>query len=106
VLDINECVVESSCANFFWSNEGCWQTANITQAGIAGLMRANIINTMDIMVVPDVKIMDLNAIEAAFICNSVMGIVPIKTYKKKMLSLTRSHSFHDDFFAKFDIAKS
>jgi len=106
VSDINKCVVESSCANIFWFKEGCWQTANIKQAGIAGLMRANIINTMDIMIVSDVNIMDLNTIEAAFICNSVMGIVPIKTYNKKTLSLTSSYFFIDDFFAKLNITKS
>lgn len=102
VLDINHHVVESSCANIFWCKNNCWYTPNIMQAGIAGLMRAKIIATTNIVEVVNVKLVELDDIEAAFICNSVMGIVPIKIYNEKPLSLTTSNNFSDIFFTKIE----
>ncbi len=99
VLDLNNHVIESSCANVFWLANGTWQTPKITTAGIAGLMRAKILTDIHDIDLVDVSLSYLSELakssklKAMFICNSVMGVVPIKAYNQQLLSLSAVNLF-------------
>lgn len=93
VTDINKNIVETSCANIFFKINGVWQTPRISMAGIAGLKRAQILSKIDNILIVEMKLTNLLNIEAMFMCNSVMGVVPITEYNKQDLSI----SMVDDF---------
>ena len=85
VLDINDNIVETSCANIFWCKNNSWYTPKIARAGIDGLMKAKIIAGLANVVTLTARLTDLENIEAMFICNSVMGVVPIRIYNGQKL---------------------
>jgi 4-amino-4-deoxychorismate lyase len=93
VTNIDGYVVESSCANVFWLIDGKLNTPKISSSGIAGLMRAKILAKMPETIIKDFTINDLEQVQAMFICNSVMGIVPIEIFNGKRLSLDKVNSF-------------
>ena len=43
VLDINQNVIETSASNLFWVKNDILYTANLSQSGVAGIMRAYIL---------------------------------------------------------------
>ena len=43
------------------------------------------------MSVINAKLSDLDRIDAMFICNSVMGVMPVRTFEKQKLSLIPCH---------------
>lgn len=85
VLDINNNIIETSCANIFWCKNNNWYTPKITRAGIDGLMKAKIIAGLANVVTLTATLTELENIEAMFMCNSVMGVVPIKIYNGQKL---------------------
>ena len=89
VLDINEKIIESSCANLFWLLDGVWYSPKIQTAGIAGLMRNKILTTIPEVNLVSSTLDDLITIDAMFICNSVMGVVPIENYNGRHLSIMK-----------------
>ena len=89
VTDINGHIIESSCANVFWLKEGRWHTPKISNAGVAGLMRRSILKSLEMVDIDDYMLSELDGLEAMFICNCVMGVVPIKTFNGKLLSLSK-----------------
>jgi 4-amino-4-deoxychorismate lyase len=95
VLNCTENIVEASAANVFWLKKNIWYTPIIAESGIAGLMRDHIIDTLNkdkIMSVEiiEAKITMLDNIEAMFICNSVMEVVPVNLFQDKKLALAPS----------------
>ena len=100
VTDINQFVVETSCANIFWQKGNTWQTPKITFSGIAGLLRADIMrkNTIEeVSITRDDFHSSLKQINAMFICNSVMGIVPVKVYNRHHLSIDPVNQYCQQF---------
>ena len=93
VFNINNELIESSSANVFWIRNNVLYTPEVNFSGVAGLMRQHIINHN-----PNVKIVIGNEqnflqADAAFICNSVMGIIPIKQYLTKSYDIQAVHAF-------------
>jgi len=86
IPDINGCIVETSCANVFWKINEVWQTPCIKDAGIAGLMRTEILARINTIEIVEMKLIELVDVQAMFICNSVMGLVPVNKYNNKCLS--------------------
>ncbi|WP_440877426.1 aminodeoxychorismate lyase [Thalassotalea sp. PLHSN55] len=87
VYDLNHQLVEATSGNVFWFKAGQLYTPRITDAGISGLQRDQILAAF-----PDAKQVKieqsaLDRIDAMFICNCVMGIVPVKFYNQQTLSL-------------------
>lgn len=83
VLDSEEMIVESSASNVFWFSKATgWRTPSLYKAGVAGVMRDTVINYMtahDIPIEQDQYLVDtLLGADSVFICNSLMGIVPVK----------------------------
>jgi 4-amino-4-deoxychorismate lyase len=91
VLNCLDNIVEASAANIFWLKNNIWHTPQLTESGVEGLMRNHILqscsNKRKIIVVNE-KLSTLDGIEAMFICNSVMGILPVRQFQNKALALT------------------
>ncbi|GAA5137039.1 aminodeoxychorismate lyase [Thalassotalea piscium] len=85
VCDFNNNIIEVSSANIFWKIDSCWFTANVGSAGVNGVIRQQILALF-----PDVKVVSspVNILDEAstmFVCNSVMGIVPIRSFNQRRL---------------------
>ncbi len=85
VTDADGIMVETSSANLFWSNGHCWFTPEICYAGVCGVMRNHILG---LITATDTPLQTMRAVPAAlgaandvFICNSLMGIVPVTEFK-------------------------
>jgi 4-amino-4-deoxychorismate lyase len=86
VLDSDQYVVETSASNVFWYSETLgWCTPKLDKAGVAGVMRQSIIEfmlTTGIEVNIDYfEVEELVEAKQAFICNSLMNIVPVRLLK-------------------------
>jgi 4-amino-4-deoxychorismate lyase len=94
VLNYFDNIIESSAANIFWLQNKIWYTPQLNESGVKGLMRNYILQTCSnhykIAIVKE-KLSALNNIDAMFICNSVMGIVPVRQFENRKLSLTPCH---------------
>lgn len=87
VLNIEDKVIEATSANLFYCIEGKWFTPKIEGSGVKGLMRQNILNKFDNIIVQQTYLDHLNSAQAMFICNSVAGIIPVHTYENRPLSM-------------------
>lgn len=81
-------LIEGTMSNVFVLRQGQWKTPHLTMAGVNGVMRRRILDTgfasEDTMLIDEVQHAD-----AVLICNSVMGIVPIK----QLLSANKVYNF-------------
>jgi len=87
VTDLQGHIVEASCSNVFWFDGKQWYTPSISCAGIAGIVRNELIKLL-----PDVKLVksfidELSGAQSMLVCNSVMRIVPVATFKGKSLDM-------------------
>jgi len=87
VCDSEDFVCEGTKGNLFWYDGRQWCTPSITRAGVAGVMRDNILTTS---VLGDVAVADyvwtsLEQATRAFLCNSVLGAVPISEISGRAL---------------------
>lgn len=88
VTDINGSVIECCSANVFWQKGGQWHTPCLTTAGVAGLMRAKILRDNRVIQIADYQLPDLDNIDAMFISNAILGIVPVKTFNGQSLDIS------------------
>ncbi len=92
VSDINGTVIECCSANVFWLKAGQWHTPSLSTAGVAGLMRANILLTQQHIQQGDYPIAQLTNIDAMFITNAILGIVPVKIFNGQNLDMSPVNS--------------
>lgn len=81
VLDITNNVIETSASNIFWVKNRILYTPLLNQAGVAGILRAQIIcfaSQLNIEVkVVEAALDDLYRADEVFMTNALMGIVPV-----------------------------
>ncbi|XOV78175.1 MAG: aminodeoxychorismate lyase [Aestuariibacter sp.] len=98
VLNEEGHLVETTAANVFFRIGQCWYTPEIIKCGVNGVMRNRVMQLMGDNKQPVQEIMmassELKRVNAMFICNSLMRIVPVHR-----LSLGKDESF------KLDIAR-
>lgn len=101
VADIHGNIVEGVASNCFLYMHEKWYTPILDQAGIAGVMRAEILDKMlthdiahSVVNVPKAAI---KHIEAMFFCNALTGIVPVKTLLDRPLEVAPVQSLIDQF---------
>ena len=99
VTDINDYIVESSCANVFWFRDDKLFTPDIDVAGILGVYRKNILSFEPSTQIVKEKLTDLHNITAMFICNSIMGIIPVKQYQNRQLDISAVITFKAKFLS-------
>jgi 4-amino-4-deoxychorismate lyase len=85
LLDTDGCVVEGTMSNVFAIRDGALSTPALQQAGVAGIMRERVLETasqMNIGVqVQILKLSDIEAADALFFCNSLIGIWPVRRFQ-------------------------
>lgn len=88
VTNINNDVIEATSANlFFWLN-GQLCTPDVSNSGVNGIMRQIILKKYPDTLIKTVALTELTSASAMFICNCVMGVMPIKTYNGQLLSIS------------------
>lgn len=92
VLDQQGFITEASAANVFLHRDGRWHTPALERAGVAGVMRQHIMQQADITLV-NWQAAELTAVDAMFICNALMGIVPVCSIAGRALSLSTVQQF-------------
>jgi len=90
IMNINDHIIETSSANIFWWTNNQLYTPDIINSGVAGLMRQCILDNHKSTTVSTFSLPELEQADEIFICNSIMGIVPVKQYKDKALSINAS----------------
>jgi 4-amino-4-deoxychorismate lyase len=86
VCDSQGYVTEFSSANVFFYLDDHWCTPELHQAGVAGVMRAFLLNNMDV-IVGRYQQQDIKKATAMFATNALMGVVPVCRYLQQPLSL-------------------
>lgn len=98
VLNCLENVIEATAANVFWFKNNIWYSPTLNDSGVEGLMRNHILqncsNHCEINLV-NAKLSALDSIDAMFICNSVMGVMPVKSFENQILSLAPCHDIKE-----------
>ncbi|WP_114325488.1 aminodeoxychorismate lyase [Candidatus Colwellia aromaticivorans] len=90
VTNVNNEVIEATSANlFFWLN-GRLCTPDITNSGVNGIMRQTILQKYPDTLIKTVTLAELASSPAMFICNCVMGVMPVKNYNGQHLSIMLS----------------
>jgi 4-amino-4-deoxychorismate lyase len=82
MLDINDHVIEGIMTNLFYLKNNTLYTSSLIQSGVAGIMRSIIITLSsdhDLSVIEHTFTKDeLLSADEVFVCNSIIGIWPIK----------------------------
>ena len=81
-----------SAANMFFYQNGQWFTPELKRAGVDGVMRQHLMQQMPVTEV-NWQIDELRAVDAMFICNALMGIVPVRRFEHNSLSLAPVQQF-------------
>lgn len=95
VTNINEEVIEATSANVFFFLEGKLQTPDISQSGVNGIMRQAILHRYPATIIKSFTLEDIATAQAMFICNCVMGVMPVRTFNGKPLIITPVEGVRD-----------
>lgn len=92
VCDVRGFVVEGVYSNCFFQVDGQWWTPPITNSGILGVMRAELIERVHAKGIP-LRVETLNRdeigrIEALFFCNALTQIVPVSQLDGRILNVS------------------
>jgi len=89
VLDLDGMVIEGVQSNCWWRRDGQWQTPCLQRAGIAGVMRAEIMQRMQQRQIDFSQVRlharDLDQVESLFFCNSLTGILAVGCFDGRPL---------------------
>ena len=80
-------VIEATSSNLFYWRDEQLCTPEISTSGVDGLIRQAIIANNAQVKVCQTKLEDLKDVQAMFISNSLMGIMPVKTYNNRLLAV-------------------
>ena len=82
MLDTDGAVIEGTMSNFFLVYDERLVTPQLSQAGVAGVMREQILGCAVKLGIPtsicELKLSDVQKAESAFFCNSLIGIWPVR----------------------------
>lgn len=80
-------VIEGCSANLFIYLNGQWLTPKLNYCGVAGVMRARILQSDLVNVIEkEISINDINQSTCLFLTNALMGIIPVRQYQDKYYS--------------------
>lgn len=82
MLDINGRVIEGTMSNLFYVKNNVLHTAELSHAGVLGIIRAFVLEQALGLGIPtlehDYTALELLSADEVFVCNSVIGIWPVK----------------------------
>ncbi|WP_139684757.1 aminodeoxychorismate lyase [Vibrio tasmaniensis] len=97
VLDISGNVIETTMANLFWRKDQMIYTPQLTQSGVAGVMRKHVLTALNqselSVTIGDYSLSQLMQADEIFITNSILGVAPvtrISDIQFKIGTVTRS----------------
>ncbi len=99
VLDYNNFVIETSAANIVAINKGCVFSPNLKNCGIRGVYLQSLCDKLPVQFI-DMTLEELQQMEAVFICNSLMGIVPVTAINNIKYELSTSVALLEDLLLK------
>jgi len=83
LLDQNGLIVETTQSNIFFKVGERWLTPELNQAGVAGVMRSWLLDheadLNQTFHVTTLSLDDLSKAQGCFICNSVLGVIPVQS---------------------------
>lgn len=81
LCDLNNNLIEASAGNLFMLKDGHWTTPDLRFAGVDGVMRqwllTHAFSAKEATVADSISVEQLLSANSVFICNSLMGIVPV-----------------------------
>ena len=80
-------VIEASSANLFYWLDGELCTPDLSMSGVDGIIRQTILSKYPQIRVCHTELAELKQAQSMFICNSLMGIIPVKTYNNRLLGI-------------------
>lgn len=80
-------VIEATSANVFFTLNGILHTPDVSQSGVNGIMRQAVLKRYPDTIVKPVFLKELAKIETMFICNCVMGIMPVSNFNNRVLAI-------------------
>lgn len=86
VTDAQNNVIEAISSNVFYLLDGELCTPELLSAGVNGIIRQTIITHIPHIKVIETKLSQLDKVQSMFICNSLMGIIPVKSYNNRILA--------------------
>jgi len=103
VLDLDDLLVEGVQSNCWWLRDGQWQTPCLQRAGIAGVMRAEIMQRMQQRQIDFSQVRlharDLGQVESLFFCNSLTGILVVNCLDGRSLKTKPVDSLLSDLLS-------
>jgi 4-amino-4-deoxychorismate lyase len=102
VTNIEGDIIETSCANLFWLESGQYYTPDLSESGVEGLFRNVILENIPGIHIIKAKLDALSNVEAMFICNSVMGIVPVRRYQNRDFDINKVLNFKKKLVGKIE----
>ncbi|MCW8864484.1 MAG: aminodeoxychorismate lyase [Colwellia sp.] len=96
VTNLNGEVIEATSANVFFIINGKLYTPDLSQSGVKGLMRQAILQRYPETSVKSLSLDEIVKAEEIFICNCVMGIMPVATFNGKALTTTRANGLRSE----------
>jgi len=97
VMNVDKQVVEATSANLFYWVNGELYTPDVSLSGVNGLMRqfimANYCKYYNSEVsIEKTTLTRLQQADSMFTCNSVTGVMPVKTFDKRLLNLEPAYT--------------
>ncbi len=84
--DVSGRIVEAVYSNLFMVKRGVLLTPDLTRCGVAGVMRAALLDLAEQNNLPvralDLDLSDLQKADEVFVCNSVYGIWPVRGFEQ------------------------
>lgn len=86
-------VIEATSANlFYWSDDELC-TPDLLHSGVNGIIRQKILEQHPEVKIKKITPLELETVDEMFLCNSLMGIMPIKSYNNRQLNLNKVLKF-------------
>lgn len=96
VTNISNEVIEATSANVFFFVDNKLYTPNVTQSGVDGIVRQAILKHYPDTIIKSVNLAEIAKTQAMFVCNCVMGIMPIAHFNGRSLPIELPLSLRND----------
>ncbi len=104
VCDTDNMLVETSVANLFWQLGHCWYTPDLQFAGVEGVIRRLLIDHLQHKghQVHQVRATSQVLMQASsvLICNSLMGIVPVRQIGEQVYPMDTARQLNKECFGE------
>ncbi|TMP26968.1 aminodeoxychorismate lyase [Pseudoalteromonas rubra] len=91
VMDLHGQVIESSAANILIYKDKQWYTPDLSQCGIQGVYLSSLQQHNPIKRT-SLSLESVYAADAVYVCNSLMGLVPVRQISNHHFSLDNAHA--------------